>query len=33
MEKEVEKADYDHACFGEYDPPAYGDIKDGRPIR
>ncbi|KAH7390881.1 3-phytase A precursor [Phaeosphaeria sp. MPI-PUGE-AT-0046c] len=33
MEKQVELADYDHACFGEYDPPAYGDIKDGRPIR
>jgi hypothetical protein len=33
MEKEVEKADYDHACFGEYDPPIYGDIRDGRPVR
>lgn len=33
MEKEIEKADYDYACFGEYDPPAYGEIKDGRPIR
>jgi hypothetical protein len=33
MEKEVEKADYDHACFGEYDTPVYGDIRDGRPIR
>jgi hypothetical protein len=33
MKQEMEKADYDYACFGDYDPPAYGDIKDGRPIR
>ncbi|EAT81332.2 hypothetical protein SNOG_11624 [Parastagonospora nodorum SN15] len=33
MEKEIEKADYDYACFGDYDLPAYGEIKDGRPIR
>jgi hypothetical protein len=33
MEKQVEIADYDFACFGEYDMPAYGEIKNGHPIR
>jgi hypothetical protein len=33
MQKQIELADYDYACFGDYHPPAYGDIKDGRPIR
>jgi hypothetical protein len=33
MEKQIELADYDYACFGDYDAPAYGDITDGRPIR
>lgn len=33
MEEQVELADFDYACFGDYEPPAYGDITDGRPIR
>ncbi|KAF1831309.1 3-phytase A precursor [Decorospora gaudefroyi] len=33
QQKQIELADYEHACFGDYDDPAYGDITDGRPIR
>lgn len=33
MEKEIEKADYEYACFGDYGTPKYGEIKDGRPMR
>jgi hypothetical protein len=33
MEKEIEKADYDFACFGEYEMPSYGEVRDGRPVR
>ena len=29
----TEKADYDFACNGEYEVPAYGEIKDGAPNR
>lgn len=31
--KEVEKADYEFACFGEYEEVRYGDVEDGRPVR
>lgn len=27
----TEKADYDYACFGEYEAVPYGKITDGRP--
>lgn len=33
MEKEVEKADYEYACFGEYETPGYGEVVDGRPVK
>ncbi|KAF7671096.1 3-phytase a precursor [Alternaria burnsii] len=33
MQKQIELADYDYACFGEYDAPAYGEVTDGRPVR
>ncbi|KAI1570076.1 His-Phos-2 domain containing protein [Pyrenophora tritici-repentis] len=33
MERQIELADYDYACFGEYEEPGYGDVRDGRPIR
>ncbi|KAF1943547.1 3-phytase A precursor [Clathrospora elynae] len=33
QEKQLELADYDYACFGEYDDPKYGDVEDGRPVR
>ncbi|CAO2657967.1 Nn.00g072270.m01.CDS01 [Neocucurbitaria sp. VM-36] len=33
QQKQIELADYDYACFGEYADPKYGDITDGRPIR
>ncbi|KAK7425640.1 hypothetical protein QQZ08_007856 [Neonectria magnoliae] len=31
QEKMAEKADYDYACFGDYDWVSYGDATDGRP--
>lgn len=32
MQKEqIELADYDYACFGDYENPKYGDVTDGRP--
>jgi hypothetical protein len=33
MQKEIEKADYEYACFGEYEAPRYGEVRDGRPVR
>jgi hypothetical protein len=33
QKEQIELADYDYACFGEYEAPQYGDITDGRPIR
>ena len=33
QKEQIELADYDYACFGEYEAPKYGDITDGRPIR
>jgi hypothetical protein len=33
MQKEIEKADYEYACFGEYEAPGYGEVRDGRPVR
>lgn len=33
MEEQIGRADYDFACFGEYDEPEYGDVMDGRPVR
>lgn len=33
QQKQIELADFDHACFGEYADPRYGDVTDGRPIR
>ena len=33
QQKQIELADFDYACFGEYEDPKYGDITDGRPIR
>jgi hypothetical protein len=33
MERQVELADYEYACFREYEMPAYGGVKDGRPVR
>ena len=33
MQKQIELADYDYACFGEYDAPVYGEVTDGRPVR
>jgi hypothetical protein len=33
MQKQIELADYEHACFGEYEQPRYGDVTDGRPVR
>ncbi|RMZ67306.1 3-phytase A precursor [Pyrenophora seminiperda CCB06] len=32
QKKQIELADYDYACFGEYNDPAYGDVVDGRPV-
>lgn len=28
---QIEKAEFEWACFGDYDMPAYGDVRDGRP--
>ena len=33
QQKQIEFADFDYACFGEYERPKYGDITDGRPVR
>jgi hypothetical protein len=33
MQKQIELADYEFACFGEYEDPTYGEITDGRPVR
>lgn len=33
QQKQIELADYDYACFGDYESPKYGDVTDGRPIR
>lgn len=31
MERQIELADYEYACFGEYEDVRYGDVTDGRP--
>lgn len=31
--EQIKLADYDFACFGEYDGPKYGEVVDGRPVR
>jgi hypothetical protein len=33
QKEQIELADYEYACFGDYEDPKYGDIKDGRPVR
>ncbi|KAF2128041.1 phosphoglycerate mutase-like protein [Dothidotthia symphoricarpi CBS 119687] len=33
QQKQIELADYDYACFGDYENPKYGDVMDGRPVR
>ncbi|KAF2853444.1 phosphoglycerate mutase-like protein [Plenodomus tracheiphilus IPT5] len=33
QQEQIELADYDFACFGEYENPKYGDVVDGRPVR
>lgn len=32
QEEMPEKANYEHACFGDYPAPAYGEVTDGAPI-
>lgn len=31
QKKQIELADYEYACFGDYDAGEYGDVTDGRP--
>ncbi|KAF2786734.1 phosphoglycerate mutase-like protein [Melanomma pulvis-pyrius CBS 109.77] len=33
QKKQIELADFEHACFGEYEGGKYGDVEDGRPVR
>jgi len=33
QQKQIELADYNFACFGDYDDPTYGEVTDGRPLR
>ncbi|KAF2714013.1 phosphoglycerate mutase-like protein [Pleomassaria siparia CBS 279.74] len=33
QQKQIELADFDYACFGEYEKGGYGDVMDGRPVR
>ncbi|ORY14196.1 3-phytase A precursor [Clohesyomyces aquaticus] len=33
QKKQIELADYEYACFGDYDSGRYGDVTDGRPVR
>ncbi|KAF2471100.1 3-phytase A precursor [Lindgomyces ingoldianus] len=33
QKKQIEIADFDFACFGEYESGKYGDVTDGRPAR
>ncbi|OAL54073.1 3-phytase A precursor [Pyrenochaeta sp. DS3sAY3a] len=33
QQKQIELADFEYACFGDYEQPKYGDITDGRPLR
>lgn len=33
MQKQIELADYDFACFGEYENLPYGEVTDGRPLK
>ncbi|KAF2177726.1 3-phytase A precursor [Zopfia rhizophila CBS 207.26] len=32
QKKQIGLADYDFACFGDYDQGKYGDVTDGRPV-
>lgn len=33
QKKQIELAEYEYACFGDYDHGKYGDVMDGRPPR
>jgi hypothetical protein len=33
QKEQIELADYEYACFGDYEDPKYGDVTDGRPVR
>ena len=33
QEKQIQLADYDYACWGNYEHGEYGDVTDGRPAR
>jgi hypothetical protein len=33
QKEQIELADYEFACFGEYQHGEYGDVTDGRPVR
>jgi hypothetical protein len=33
VQRQIGLADYDFACFGKYENPGYGEVRDGRPVR
>ncbi|KAJ4292699.1 hypothetical protein N0V90_009362 [Kalmusia sp. IMI 367209] len=33
QKEQIEKADFEYACFGDYEMGMYGDVRDGRPPR
>jgi hypothetical protein len=33
QQKQIALADYEYACFGDYEVGEYGDVIDGRPVR
>jgi hypothetical protein len=33
QQKQIALADYEYACFGDYEVGEYGDVMDGRPVR
>lgn len=33
QKEQIELADYEYACFGDYPDPKYGEVRDGRPLR
>jgi hypothetical protein len=32
VRKEIEKVDFEHACFGNYTKPKFGEVRDGMPV-
>ena len=33
QKKQIELADFNYSCFGDYEKTKYGDVTDGRPVK